>query len=390
MSTEKIPQNVGVINPYALAEVVLKKKVNWNRVGDTSKFLENTLKTPYAELFDMKYDSPLYFGLKHNPATKLVERIKTVPKTGSAAEALVNVGTPANAVWVDVGHFFEEFTELTDPIQGAVGNCYLIAALAAVAWTRPYVIAQRTRQTQAGVFTDMVECYDAGGAKKQIEASEKLPVIPPANNLFYARSSDPGEIWPGVYEKIFAKWHNNDPGDTPDISLTAGGDPVGALHWLMDSTSYYYGTADMDATAIWNTIKSNCNMSLISRPGPRPGMVLILGSSGMPFNPMVAWTYPSGSDSPDNVIYASARIAANHAYTVCGLMTTGSLWNLGTSYVVLRNPWGNYESTLSPNSTWAVLENGVWRSFSFPTNDGIFGLPVAEFKKYFAGFGTVK
>ena len=42
--------------------------------------------------------------------------------------------TPPNATWSDAGQFFNEAAEFFDPIQGAVANCYYIAALSAVAW----------------------------------------------------------------------------------------------------------------------------------------------------------------------------------------------------------------------------------------------------------------
>ncbi|GAH76487.1 unnamed protein product, partial [marine sediment metagenome] len=78
MSNEKKPKNVGVSNPYALAEVILKKKVNWKRV-DSQKLLEKTLDMPYEKLFDPKYESPLYAGLKLDPQTKTLARIKIPP-----------------------------------------------------------------------------------------------------------------------------------------------------------------------------------------------------------------------------------------------------------------------------------------------------------------------
>ena len=36
--------------------------------------------------------------------------------------------TPPDATWGDAGRFFNETAEFFDPIQGAVANCYFIAA----------------------------------------------------------------------------------------------------------------------------------------------------------------------------------------------------------------------------------------------------------------------
>ena len=46
MTTQYKPENVGVINPYALAEVILKKRVNWKRLSNPPSLLANTLGHP--------------------------------------------------------------------------------------------------------------------------------------------------------------------------------------------------------------------------------------------------------------------------------------------------------------------------------------------------------
>ena len=178
MVSEKTPENVGVINPYALAEVMMKRRINWNRIASPQNLLEKTLGMPYEKLFDPKFESPLYAGLKVDPSTKNIVRTELPPS--NAIEALIEVG--ATPVWQDPGDFFEEGTELTDPIQGAVANCYYIAALSSIAWARPYVIAQRNRATSTGqqVFVDMIEFYKSGKAEK-VEVTELLPLQAPGN-----------------------------------------------------------------------------------------------------------------------------------------------------------------------------------------------------------------
>lgn len=373
MSNEKkIRDNVGVINPYALAEVMLGRRVNWNRVTDPQQLLEKTLGMPYEQLFDPKHDSPLYAGLKLDPETLTLERVE-IPSTAKGAHrALMDVG--ATTVWFDPGDFFEEGTELTDPIQGAVGNCYFIAALASVAWARPYVIAQRNRATAVGQqdFVDMIEfCKGAGSKPEKVEVTELLPLNSPGNTFIYARSSEAGEIWPAIYEKAYAKWKTNDPGDKPDIPKTAGGDPVRALAELTGLSPYYQWTSELSAHDIWQKVRANC-------------------ISMKTFNPMVAWTYGS-SPSPD-VNYGNAHIAANHAYSILG-------WQYANNqeYIVLRNPWGTYEAALNvTGGTWVAWDQpyyggqGWWRPIHMATPDGIFALRSDTFQKYFEGFGWVK
>jgi hypothetical protein len=42
-----------------------------------------------------------------------------------------------------MGDFFKDVTEFNDLIQGEVANCYLIAAVAVVAWADPNNIVHR-------------------------------------------------------------------------------------------------------------------------------------------------------------------------------------------------------------------------------------------------------
>jgi hypothetical protein len=370
--SEARAEHIGVINPYALAEVVLRKKINWRKVANPQKLLGDTLGHPYASLFDPKSDSPLYAGLTLDRASKNMLRLEGAAATKSIPRALAEVA--GSTVWVDPGDFYEEGTELTDPVQGALGDCYFIAALASVAWARPYVIAQRTRATgpKQQDFVDMIEFYEGTKATK-VEVAELLPLIAPGNTYIYARSSETGEIWPAIYEKAYAKWRTHDAGDKPNYAPLAGGDPVGAMSQLTGLTAYYQGNAALAAHDIWQKVRAHC-ISLKT------------------FDPMVAWTYGT-APSPD-VKYDSAHLVANHAYSVFGWQYVKN-----QEYIILRNPWGTMEATLNVIDTgnWVAWDapyyggSGFWRTIGMPIkNDGIFALRADTFKAYFAGFGWVK
>lgn len=391
------PKNVGVINPYALAEVLRKESIEWQEV-DTHEVLADTFDMSYEELFDPKFDSPLYAGLELNPETLEMERAElpmmaadlveepSLPVTDAdarvtdddsepggigVAEALAGVSVTAS--WQDPGIFFKEAAEMTDPVQGALGDCYLIAALSSVAWARTYDIAHRSRATGTAQeqFMDLIVFHHQ---KKpiRIEVSERVPLNPPANTFIYARSSEPGEIWPAVYEKAYAKWRTGHSGDTPNYAPIAGGDPVGAAAQLTGLQPHYYWTVSHSADTIWQKVRQN-------------------SLSRKTFNPMVAWTYSSGEKSPDKVNYNNAHIAANHAYSILGWDYVG-----GQKYIVLRNPWGTYEAQVGIiGGKWYAWDApyyggpGWWRPIDMATVDGIFALNAGTFKKYFAGFGWV-
>jgi hypothetical protein len=129
----------------------------------------------------------------------------------------------------------------------------------------------------------------------------------------------------------------------------------------------------MSADDIWTKVRAN-------------------SMTGSTFNPMVAWTWPSGDHAPGKVDYNSANLVANHAYSIHG-------WHYrdGKKYIVLRNPWGVKEATVGVvGGSWVVYDreghwgHGFWREIELPANDGLFALEAATFKKYFRGFGLVK
>jgi hypothetical protein len=65
---------VGAVNPYALAEALLGRRMDRHSVNSV-KILSNILQTDYDELFDMKYNSVLYAGLKLNEKENKAERL---------------------------------------------------------------------------------------------------------------------------------------------------------------------------------------------------------------------------------------------------------------------------------------------------------------------------
>lgn len=446
---EETPQNSAVINPYALAELIAGRRLNWKRIAQPRAMLQEILQTPYEELFDPKYDSPLYLGLRLNenlelervrPAILDVEfrhelndlrripdfdasRIKRLgdlqaifenqelPDIAVDRAELLDMSTlrlhlslpgeerlqrlarvftkdivrtvafvpgsdskdftPPNGYWGDIGDFFREAAEYFDPIQGAVANCYLIAALASVAWARPYMITHMTRATGTAQphFTNMIRFYDIdnGNAVRQIEVTDNIPLNNSNNLPIYCRSSEAGEIWPAVYEKAFAKWKTGISGDRPDITATAWGDCVRAAAELTGLSRHYYATPSFSANQLWDKVRENS-----------------LG--GRTFNPMVAATYSSGEAAEKKVVYGDANLVASHCYSVLGWA-----YRDGHRYIILRNPWGFKEASSDIlSSTVLLYDVSWWRPINLTDPDGVFALGAETFKKYFSVLGVVK
>lgn len=232
-----------------------------------------------------------------------------------------------------------------------------------MAWSRPYVIAMRTRATNQGNadFVDRIDFFSGG--LKSIEVSERVPLVKSTHAWMYARSSEPGEIWPAVYEKAFAKWKTNDATDEPNYGPIAGGWPVQATTELTNLTGTTKTCSAMTADDIWAAVRAN---SLSYRT----------------INPMTAWTFCA---TPSPVNYAGTGIVGHHAYTILGWAYVNNV-----KYIVLRNPWGHNGTVInSLPGNWSAYEQTFWRSV--PLNaGGVFAIPAETFKKYYWQFGWAR
>jgi hypothetical protein len=382
---------VGLANPYALAELAVGRKVNWKSIADHEAFVEKTLGLSIDKLcapvagnlllsgaadsqkvlsgiHEMKAEKAATFrshakgGVVEAMLSKLSPEAQTrVIAALAGSEKGAGPGyTPPGAEWFDPGDFFEEGAEYFDPVQGGLGDCYFIAALSAVAWSRPFVIMLRQRATGPNQqdFIDRIDFYSGG--TKSIEVTERVPVVKNTHAWIYARSSEAGEIWPAVYEKAFAKWKTNDPTDEPNYGPIAGGWPVQATTELTNLTGVTKTCSALTADQIWSAVRSNC-------------------LSYRTFNPMTAWTF---CVTPTPVDYTGTGIVAYHAYTILGWAYVNN-----TKYVVIRNPWGHNGPVInSLAGNWSAYEQSFWRTV--PLNSGgVFAIPVDTFKKYYWQFG---
>jgi hypothetical protein len=345
------------LGPHFNTEDIANIEVHQAKVVDR-QYLHLTLRLPERERLQR---------LARVFTLDIVETVAPDPKTSGKSKDW----TPANATWSDPGRFFNEAAEFFDPIQGAVANCYYIAALSAVAWAMPYRITHLTRATGQAQqqFTNMIRFYkpDNGQLDKEIEVTDSVPLNTASGGFIYCRSSEAGEIWPAVYEKAYAKLLTGITGDHPDITATAWGDCVWATAQLTGGQRFYYGTSSHSADQLWDIVRAN---SLSRRT----------------FNPMTAWTYSSGDASEKKIVYADANIVASHCYTVLGWA-----YRNDRKYIVLRNPWGNTEATVQTlDATEWFYDISWWRQIDMTTPDGTFAIEASALKTYFAGIGVVK
>ena len=460
--------HVGCINPYALVEAVIGRKIDKCSVS-SARIISDVLQTDYDELFDMKHDSVLHAGLKLNKDERRAEELTDkdikilneddlstpdlsgvrkpedleklgmkdirqahvkmarmqngkvclvlhahdMGKTVSNRDVTMTVNelalpfrkekgpwTPPNTSWQDMykgllqGMTRRKMTEMDafqmvrhfhpgacmknkfdDPVQGALSNSWLIAAIHSVFWADPSSINRRThisehvmrygdREEKKRIFS--VKFHDKGGANNAptatVEVNYEIPINNSDNEPVYCRASDESEIWPSLYEKAFAKWITGTSSNHPDLTQTYNGDPIKAMAQINGKSPKYYMTERHHANELAGLVRRNSvNFKTI--------------------NPMAAYTYPSGNR------FRGSNLVANHAYSVLGWASCAE-----HQYIILRNPWGVTEPAGITSYPGLVPEvkSEFWPPAPLLDCGGVLALEASAFKEYFACIGVAK
>ncbi|AEO64880.1 uncharacterized protein THITE_2049272 [Thermothielavioides terrestris NRRL 8126] len=449
--------HVGAINPFALVEAILGRKVDWDEAA-TPLLLSSILQTDYEELFDMRFNSVLYAGSRLNERGDAAELIPTkdmhtltehdlvtpdfsrVEKLGDLTDvglkdlqdikvkhAIMSNGnlrltleprtlgktlrssqvtttlrelctpyrmhkkeewTPPNGSWVDISACYrQDATMFTNPVQGAVANSWLIAALMSVAWSDPATIEHCSRRShKAGECSLSVKLYSKGGDMDAPTSTVTVNCELPTNNssslLMYCRPSSMdvmrpawlrvwgGDIWPALYEKAFAKWLTSSSSSSseqqhqhPDLTQTSYGDPVKAMAQLTDKEPQYFFTARRRAQDLLGLVRTHSfNLRTIY--------------------PTVAWTRPT------DATFRGCTLVGNMAYSVLGWAAPQER----KQYVILRHPWGvtEPEGVTSYPGLVAAVDAKFWPPIELVDRNGVFAIEKAVFKEYFAGMGVAK
>jgi calpain family cysteine protease len=385
--------SIGAANPLRIAELRLGRKLDPAEPGFRETMAE-ALELPFEKLFDPKFGSPVFIGIKSVHAPPVIEKeppTKLAAPPAATAEHALGVGSPPEhagapllgklpvsvlhkievplPVWWPplpltdlkygmLGEFIVDVPSATAPWQGAPADCWLISAMASVAWCHSDAISERTLKAGSGVV-------GAGGADyeftfyaapdwsvgRTLSVKDDLPETP-SGDFIYACSTVPGETWPANLEKAFIGMRGAtgflEPSSTNYDELIYG-DPAWAVASLVGRPPWYHAA---NATDAWATINANC-------------------AGGRATTPMTAWTYGTGSAT---ISYDGSGIVANHAYSILGTMTSG-----GNDYVVLRNPWSWHEGVLNTLP-------GSFQGLTLP-GGGVFALRMDTFSQYYVTFG---
>jgi hypothetical protein len=365
---------VGVANPYTLVELCLGANVPWDDLDDPVGLMETVLGSDRTVLFAGRPESPLYIRRAcdldawrrlagHPPGDVSRQRLD------AALERLFSVGTAADLRprdvqaashgwsggrplrWGDSGTFDGDGVDATDPIQGCLGDCYLIGAMVAVAFADPALLRLRPL-SPGGTRVEALFSVSHHTSDERIVVRDDVPLVPNTKTPLYGRSVKRGESWPAVLEKAYASWRGGG-GNRPDYFAISGGDCLEAMRGLTGRR----GGERRPASGSLAWLKALC---------PR----------GRASTPIMTWTYPSGG-------YSGTNVLAGHAYAVFGVSGDSR----GREHIILRNPFGRRDQTDGQLAPPAVL-NTRWKKV-YNEDQGVIVLPATAFQDLFHGVAAL-
>lgn len=414
----------GMINPYALTEVILERPLDWSNPRATD-IVERVLGSSMQDLLS-KGDSVLRAGRDQNAEVKIVDSVLTktqrgqdglerilesfndydmppeekeeaAPKAKKAAQKLdiddlreqalssttitkeiskiilptKNLRDDNNTVhqYREVGFQSNGAHNLWDTVvQGVAGDCYMLAALSAIAWVWPALLNMdvdimsnqdewrlyryfigRSKQTYArpsGSGTSTNEILQKG--------YYKVPIFARSRYWFN------GEYWPALFEQAYANWKFPNDSKYNAILQIGGGWPEEALCEL-SGDSWFTSSGKLMLSSftdlsLLNFMKSMCYSWKTIKP------MVIVTPCWEPLPPMMP------------------GIAVHHVYTVLGFTVSN-----GDYYMIIRDPYGVGEPTgdgVLSKRDWVIhFDNMKW--FNLSKDDGIFALRLDKVRENF-------
>ena len=250
-------------------------------------------------------------------------------------------GTPKFKLERFSGPLFIDGPKAEDVRQGAIGNCYFPAALAAVASMRPDIIEKMIKDNGDGTYTVKFNANASYGSGRPVEIkvdgdlyarSYGGPVY--GGSLGGSTAPDKMELWFPLIEKAYAQWKGS-------YDTIGNGGVAGQVMSEVMGKGYRYE-----------------NLS----PSNKDRMFDLIQKAAANKQPMAAGTY----GTEDASRYTNTGVYAHHAYTVLGAVEEN-----GVKYVQLRNPWGQSEPGYDGK------------------NDGIFKLELDKFVNLYRALHVV-
>lgn len=214
--------------------------------------------------------------------------------------------------------------------QDALGDCYLVATLSAVALRHPLLLKDLISYDQISKRF-VVGLYDTNGKKRyvQITQSELEDNIKRKGGSWMDNTGQKKNAWPAVFETAYAKLYDTKHADGLGqgyVKISGGGWPKDAMMAVTGS----FGTEMRFQLTPRITRQQSINLF-----GSRVARALVRHHA------ITLWSVPerdgrSQIQKKNNAPIAQDGLVDNHVYAVVSMTRSASLrWT-----VKLRNPWG--------------------------------------------------
>lgn len=210
--------------------------------------------------------------------------------------------------------------------QDALGDCYFVATLGAMAQQQPAAVRNMIGfDARTGEYT--VRLFDGGGHPQTIRVGQNEV----ADNIARHGGSTAdntgldGPIWPAVAEAAYAKMHDTNPAD----GLTEGYNAIANGGYPRDAMRALTGDAGTEITYSKGFFESQG--SAIDREAKQIDAALANG------RPVTLWTVPENRGLWDRLTGSEGAqdgLVDNHVYTVERVYQQDGEW-----MVSVRNPW---------------------------------------------------
>ncbi len=222
-------------------------------------------------------------------------------------------------------------------VQGAIGDCWLVSAVDAIANVAPLKLRELFTENDDGTVTVSFSRFDhdTGRVCKQPITVDNTAYAKGGELLYGTCTGE--ERWFVLLEKAYASWKGG-------YDAVVSGYPFEAFEAVLGKPGKHFDLDISSTDAVWSALK-------------KPDRVL------------ATWSRVESKD----LRFANTGLQADHAYAVVGVDE-----NDGERFVTLRNPWG---------------QNG-WAARGGPLDlqagsNGLLSMKLDVFMKFFAGLGSV-
>ncbi|KAF4664025.1 hypothetical protein FOL47_005335 [Perkinsus chesapeaki] len=274
--------------------------------------------------------------------------------------------------WLRPGPNYQLFSPTSGPLpedvlQGALGDCWILSALAALCQQRPSLIKDLFPYQGGGeaspVGAYLVRLCNSSGAWRLVVVDDHFLSTSPGHRVFAGRSSR--VLWVSLLEKAYAKLNGSyeaiEAGTAAEGLTALTGWPC-VVYRLQAGGSGVNGGREItqqDDEVLWGSLLSHA------------GVHVMCASCGF-------------VDGVGKEEYEAMGLFSQHCYSILKVATIGDL-----RLLKLRNPWGSrvWRGAYGPTSPQWTPELEVALQATTdedPTGPGTFWIPLSDMRRYFS------